>query len=142
MRRISLILFLLLAVPFASAQEKEKWQRIITLDESTVDMNVSTVVFSTGGIGRVQFRFSLTKAEVVPEMPGVKYKSFIETVEFKCAENRYRLYEITWLDRKGKIIRTDEKDASAKWKSEGGKSFIDRLYTPACQFIQEKRRNP
>jgi hypothetical protein len=142
MRSLVLVLLFLLPVPSAFAQEKEKWQRMITLDDSAVDMNVSTVVFSTGGTERVQFRFSRMKAEPVPGMPESKYKSFIETVEFNCYERLYRVYEITYFDGKGKAIRTDEKDASAKWKPERGRGFIERLYDQTCQFIQEKRRNP
>jgi hypothetical protein len=141
-RSLIVVLFFILSAPFVIAQEPEKWQRLITLDNSFVDMNVSTVVFSTGGIGRVQFRFSVTKSEPVPGMPEAKYKSFMETIEYKCNENLYRVFEITYFDGKGKTIRTDEKDASAKWKPTGGKSFIDRLTSPACRLIQEKRQNP
>jgi hypothetical protein len=142
MRPIYFLLFFLFPAPFAFAQEQEKWQRLLTLEDSVVDMNVSTVVFSTEGIGRVKFRFTLSKAEPVREMPGLNYKSFIETIEFKCEEGLYRLYDITLFDKKGEAIRTDEKDASAKWKPAKGKGFMSKLYSPACQFIREKRRNP
>src|SRR5688572_26634266 len=108
MRMISLVFVFLISTPFAIAQEQEKWQRITTLEDSVIEMNISTVVFSTGGIGRVKFRFSLSKPEPVREMPGVKYQSFIETVEFKCDERQYRLYDVTLLNRKGDPIRTDE----------------------------------
>jgi hypothetical protein len=142
MRSLVLLLFFLLPAPFAFAQEPEKWQRLMTLEDSSVDINVSTVVFNTKGSARVQFRFLLSKAQSVPEMPGAKYKSFIETIEFHCDQSLYRLYEITYFDDKGNAIRTDEKDVSAKWKPLDGKGFIDKLYGPACQLIYDKKKNP
>ena len=142
MRIIGLVLFLLLPMSSTFAQEKDKWQRITTLDGSVIEMNVSTVVFSTGGIGRVKFRFSFSKPEPVREMPGVKYQSFIETIEFKCGESQYRLFDVTLFNSKGDPIRTDEKDPSAKWQVKKPSGLMDRLYTSACQFIAEKRRNP
>jgi hypothetical protein len=142
MRIIGLVFFFLLSAPSVFAQEKDKWQRITTLDGSVIEMNVSTVVFSTGGIGRVKFRFSFSKPEPVSGMPGVKYQSFIETIEFKCSESQYRLYEVTLFNSKGDPIRTDEKDSSAKWKDMKTGKLMHRLSTSACQFIAEKRRNP
>jgi hypothetical protein len=142
MRLVCLILFFFLSAPFAFAQEKEQWQRLLTLEDTTVEMNVSTVVFSTGGIGRVKFRYTLAKAQAVPEMPGLAYKSFIETVEFKCDENLYRLYDRTFIDSQGKALRIDEREASAKWKPTDEKGFRRKLVGTGCNLIQAKRQNP
>ncbi len=142
MRVIGLIFFFLFPMPSAFAQEKDKWQRITTLEDSVIEMNISTVVFSTGGIGRVKFRFSFSKPQPVREMPGVKYQSFIESIEFKCNERLYRLYDVTLFNSKGDLIRSDEKDPSAKWKDMTSGSLMNRLFTPGCRFIDEKRRNP
>jgi hypothetical protein len=142
MRFVCLILFFLLPAPSAFAQEKEQWQRLLTLEDTFVEMNISTVVFSTGGIGRVKFRYTLAKAEPVPEMPGLTYKTFIETVEFKCDESLYRLYDRTFFDSKGKILHLDEKEASAKWKPTDEKGFRRKFMGAGCNLIQAKRQNP
>jgi hypothetical protein len=44
-------------------QPKDVWERLFTLnDNSTVDVNTSTISWSGDNLGRVRFRYSFTKA--------------------------------------------------------------------------------
>src|SRR5204863_257343 len=93
MRIFIAILLLLLLLPITNAQEKEKWKRVITFDESVVDLNVSQVSFGEGDIARVKFRTTFSK--LVPIRGGGNYKVLIEEMDFRCQERLYRLAEET-----------------------------------------------
>ncbi|HVS80372.1 MAG TPA: surface-adhesin E family protein [Pyrinomonadaceae bacterium] len=153
MKILTCALLLMPAVLFAAQGEKEKWQRVYTGEDSIIEINLSRVTFVeynvsrkvTFGysIGRVGFRTILSKPEALKEKPAVKYKSRLETIEFNCAANttRYRLYEATLLDEKGKVIKTLGWDPSAEWKEIKHGGMMDKLSGAACTLIDEKRRN-
>jgi hypothetical protein len=125
-----------------AAQGKDKWRRIYTYDDSTIEMNMSRVTFGLGDDGRVIFRTVWSKPGVLKEMPGAQYKSRHETIEFRCSERRYRVIESTFFDPKGKPIKTVELDPSTKWEFVKRGGMMERLFGPACGLIDEKRRNP
>jgi hypothetical protein len=139
-------------VLLAAQREKEKWQRVYTGEDSIIEINVSKVTFVeyedsrrvTFGynIGRVGFRTSFAKPEALKENPGVKYKRRLETIEFNCAANRYRLYEATLLDEKGKVVKTFGWDPSTEWREIKHGGMMEKLFGPACRLFEEKRRNP
>jgi hypothetical protein len=127
---------------YLTAQEKEQWRRVYTMEDAFVDINTAKVTFGERNIGRVRFRWVLAKPEALEEPPGVRYKTRLETIEFKCDERRYRLAETTLLDTKGKLIRTDEQDPLAEWKALKPGGIMEKLFSPACGLIQQKRRKP
>jgi hypothetical protein len=138
----------------SAAQEKKgTWQRVYTGEDSIIEINVSKVTFVeynasrnvtfSYNTGRVGFRTIYSKPEALKEKPGVKYKSRLETIDFNCAANtaRYRLYEATLLDEKGKVIKTFAWDPSAEWKEIKRGGVMEKLSGAACALIDEKRRN-
>jgi surface-adhesin protein E len=125
-----------------TAQERIRWQRIYTSEDSVIEMNLSTVTFGLKQIARVRFRTTFSKAQPLREMPGRKYKSRFETIEFKCSERRYRIYETGLLDSTGKPLQVYEVNLSDDWKAVRPGSMMERLSGPACNLIAEKRRNP
>lgn len=152
MRVLPCALLMMSALLIAGQREKEKWERVYTGEDSIIEINLSKVTFveyASGkvtfsyNIGRVGFRTIFSKPEVLKEKPGVKYKSRLETIEFNCAPNtaRYRLYEATLLDEKGKVIRTFGWDPSAEWKEVKHGGMMDKLSGAACKLIEEKRRS-
>ncbi len=137
---ISIIFILSTAVGIQ--EEKEKWQRVYTGDDSIIEMNVSRVTFGDKKIGRVRFHTILSRPQTLKEIPGVKYKSRVETIEFKCIERQYRVYAATLLDVKGKPIQSYEVEVSEEWKSLKAGGMMEKLFRPACKLIDDKRRNP
>jgi hypothetical protein len=139
------------AVLFAAQDQKEKWERVYTGEDSIIEINLSKVAFvgySTSkevtfayNTGRVGFRTIYSKPEALKETPGVKYKTRLETIEFNCAANRYRLHEATLLDEKGKIAKVFAWDPSAEWKEIKHGGMMDKLSVAACKLIDEKRRS-
>ena len=134
----------------AAQEKKEKWQRVYTGEDSIIEIDISKVTFVENNVpgkvtfdyhtGRVGFRTILSKPEALKEKTGLKYKSRVETIDFNCATNRYRSYEATLLDEKGKVIKTFGWDPSAEWKEIKHGGMMDKLSLAACTLINEKRR--
>ena len=72
----------------------------------------------------------------------VKYKSVIETVEFKCPERQYRVIEVKRFDSKGRVVDADQIEPVVAWKEIASGTMMDKLLEPACKIIYEKKRNP
>lgn len=142
MRVTACILLLFCLPPHITAQEKDRWQRISTFEDSTVDLDTSNVTFGTDFTGRVSFRISLSKPETVPGRKDVKYKSVIETIECRCPERLYRVFAVKRFDSKGKRVDSEETGPTAEWKSVKHGIVMGKLFTSACELIEEKRRNP
>lgn len=132
--------FMLLS--FTAAQEKDRWQRIYSSDDAAVDLNTSSVIFGADFTGRVQFRISLSKPEPAPGNKSVKYKSVIETMEFRCPDRLYRVVEVKRFDSKGNQVDTVEAKPSVEWNAVKSIGMMSKLFTHACELIYEKKKNP
>jgi hypothetical protein len=135
----ALLLLLLLPAPTAT-QEKEKWERVYTLEDATIAMNSTKVEFVEGGTARVQFRWNYSRPQSADSSSDLKYKTRVEAVEFNCARRRYRLTAFTLLDAKGKQVFSKELEpGELEWKFVKPGGMMERLLGPACKLIEEKR---
>lgn len=134
------ILFLL-PLLFYSPQEKDKWQRLYTYEDSTVEVDAANIVFSSDFTGRVRFRFAFSKSQSLAGKQ-VGYKSVIETIEFKCPERLYRIVDVKRFDKKGALLDSDDPKPSAEWEAVKTRGMMDNFLQPGCDVIYEKRRNP
>ncbi len=123
-----------LPIPIRAQGEKDRWQRVYTGEESVIDMNVSSPTFDAGHVLRVRFRTTLSKPESLKEKPGTKYKSRLETIGFKLAEERYRFYDISLLDPTGRIVQTYEAKEYDDWKVLKDGGMTRRLFDAARQL--------
>jgi hypothetical protein len=133
------IFFLLSFSP--TAQEKEQWRRVATFEDTTVDLDTSTVIVGSQFTGRVRLRFKSSKSQPIPGNTRTKSKIVIESVEFQCVEGRYRVVGVEWLDEKGNKIDESRPDQDGDWKPVKAGSVRSKLMTPSCELISEKRRN-
>ena len=140
MRLIGSILFML-PLLFYSPQEKTKWQRLYTYEDSTVEVDASNIIFSTDFTGRVRFRFAFSRLQPLAGKQ-VRYNSVIETIEFKCEERLYRVVDVKRFDGRGTLVDSDAPTRSADWENVKARSMMDKFLLPGCHAIYEKRRNP
>lgn len=140
MRRV-LISALLVLLPLASAaQEKDRWERVYTLEDATIAINATKVESSGSDTGRVQFRWNFSKPQPLEGSPDAKYKVRFEVIEFNCSRRRYRLTSFTLFDAKGKPVFSKELDErELEWKFVKAGGMMERLLGPACKLIEEKR---
>ena len=149
----SLICALLVATPFlfGAQEQKVRWQRIYSGDDSFIEMESTKVTFGSPSIGRVRFRTIYSKPQALDEK-ALSYKTRVETIEFKCELNslenewhpinatRYRLFEGALLDTSGRAIKKLDWDPSVDWKEVRFGTMMEKLSIPACKLIQEKTK--
>lgn len=117
-----LFLFLIFCASIFSAysQSKESWHRVITGDGYAVDVEESSLQFSPDRTVSGKFRTVYTKGEPLQSDPKTRYKTRIETIEFRLTDRGYRSADVSLLDEKGGVIGTSpgQKD----WRSSAGGS--------------------
>ena len=131
--RVVICLLSCFPIPILAQSEKDSWRRVYTGEESIIDVNASSLTFEAGHILRVRFRTILSKAESLNQSPGTKYKSRLETIEFKLTEKQYRLYDTSLLDAAGKAVQSYEANSSEDWKVLKG-MIMSRLFNAACEL--------
>ena len=115
-RGMGVLLGLLFYFPICTqAQLKAvNWQRVYTAEEFIIDADTGSLTFVPRNILRARFRLVYSKGEPISGNPRAKYKTRIETIDFKPAEKRYRFVEVSLLDSTGKIVQSSE-SASQDW---------------------------
>lgn len=141
MRRIQILIGLLVLLSTAQAisQEKEKWERVYTLEDATIAINATRVEFSEEGFGRVQFRWNFSKPQSVDATTDAKYKARVETIEFNCGRRRYRPMGYTLYDSRGKAVLSSKPEQPEEWRFVKAGGMMERLLGPACKLIEEKK---
>lgn len=147
MRILASILLLFTSILIAAqdkdkVEQKDEWKRVYTYEDSIIEMNATKVVFVNNNVGRVEFRTVWSKSQKIREKPGIKYKTRLETIELKCAENRYRIYQVKLLDDKGKTVDSYEMDENEEWKTPKSGGIMVRLIDFGCRIVAGKKRNP
>jgi hypothetical protein len=115
--------------PSVSAQtRKDKWLRVYTGDDSIIEVNSEGLTFNDAHTVRVLFRTILNEPEGLLGKPETKYKSRLETTEFKLNERTYRLTSATLLDTAGKVVLTHEATEKASWRVMKAGGMMSRLF--------------
>src|SRR5215831_1128563 len=134
MKPFQLTALLLISFSFVRAQKLSEWSRVYTFDESIIEMNTSRVVLG-GDIGRVTFRWTFAQPEALPGNVNSKYKSRLETVEFRCSDHLYRYYEVNLLDSNGKTISSELMRPPYTWRPIKPSTVMATISIPACELI-------
>ena len=113
-------------------QGKEHWERVYTGEGSIIEFNSSSSRFEANNVLRADFRTVLSKAESISGQPGVKYKTRLETIDFKLTQRRYQFFEIALLDSGGKVIQKRNAAASDEWRVVKPGGITERLFDVAC----------
>ena len=104
-----------------------------TGDGSIVEFNDSSSTFEAGNILRANFRTVFSNAESLGgSQSGVKYKTRLETIDFKLNERRYRFFEIALLDSNGKLVQKRTAEPADEWRVIKPGGITERLFNAAC----------
>ena len=130
----SLALSILGVSRWAFGQAKGQWHRAYTGDGSVIEVNTSTLKFAPERVLRAEFRTVFSKAESTGGDRAVKYKTRLETIDFRLKDRRYRFVEISLLDPSGKLIQTKTADGSEDWRVLKPGGITERLFNAASSF--------
>jgi len=131
---LQLVLCVFIASTWSLTYAKDPWQRVYTGDDSIIELNSTTIKFEAGRVLRAQFRTVFSNAESTSGDRGVKYKTRLETIDFRLTDRRYRFIEIGLLDAAGKVIQTKTTDASEDWRTLKPGGVTERLFNAACSY--------
>ena len=112
-------------------QTKDKWQRVYTGAESIIEINTSSLKFQPDHILRVQFRTVLSHAETLPGAADTKYKTRLESIDFKLNEGRYRIFETSLLDSNGKELQWYSTNQMREWRVLKSGGVTEKLFIAA-----------
>ncbi|HXD29641.1 MAG TPA: hypothetical protein VN643_00900 [Pyrinomonadaceae bacterium] len=127
---LSAALVLLLCLQASIRAQAETWKRVYTGEEFTVEINPASLVFEPDLV-RAQFRTILSTPETISNNSRLKYKTRLETIEFKT-DGHYRYFEVSLLDSAGKTVQSYPSSSSRDWKVLRG--FTTRLFDAARQL--------
>ena len=122
------------AARWTFAQAKGQWQRAYTGDGSVIEVNTSTLKFAPDRVLRAEFRTVFSNAESTGGVRAVKYKTRLETIDFRLTDRKYRFVEISLLDPSGKLIQTKTADGSEDWRVLKPGGITERLFEAASSF--------
>jgi hypothetical protein len=140
------VLLLVFAVTLSQTQSKPQtlpeWYRVYTFEDSIIVLNTDYVMFSSRKTGRVRFRWSFSNLEPLSGEPQVKYKYRLEEIECDCRDKRFRLHDVRSYDADGRLVRVETADPPDKWQEVRFGSMMEKLFRPACQLIELRKRVP
>lgn len=99
------ILFLLCGpVCIQAQQEKDKWHRVFTSEAFVTHINTSSLKLGPDKMLQLQSRTVVSDPVRISGSTGPKYKSTVQTVEFKLGQGQYRILDTVFLDSSGKVL--------------------------------------
>jgi len=101
-------------------QEKEKWRRVFTSEAFVTHIDTSSLKLGPEKMLQVQSRTIVSDPVRISGSTGPKYKSTVQTVEFKLGQGQYRILDTAFLDSSGKVLL--ETAGPTDWRAikEGG----------------------
>jgi hypothetical protein len=140
MKLVLAFLLMMFALPLllVLAQEKDKWKRVYTYDDSVVEINESKLKQVDERAALADFRTVYSDQQPLRGKPGVKYKSRFETIEFRCTSGQYRVTEVKLLDSKGKTIDSYQMTEDEDWKSTKSGGMMQKLLGAACGILYQR----
>jgi hypothetical protein len=129
------VLIVACAVNFVQAQaNKDQWRRVYTAQDFVTDIGVTSLELQPSYIVRARFRTILSQAESLREQPDKKYKTRVETIDFRLTANEYRVYELILLDGSGKAVWSYAPGSSENWRPYKPDGMMRRLLESALHL--------
>ena len=121
-KSITCAILLLLGGPLCirAKKENDKWQQVYTSEAFVTHINASSLRLGPEGILKIQSRTILSDPVRISRNTGPKYKSTLQTIDYKLGQGQYRISETVFLDSSGKVLL--ESVAASDWRviKEGG----------------------
>src|SRR5262249_15309662 len=87
-----------------SQKSSDKWLRVITGEDSVIDVDKSSLVLEPRQLIHADFRTTLLAEESIPEKPDVKYLTRLDSIQFNIRDGEYKILKSTLMDSAGNIL--------------------------------------
>ena len=129
----SMVVVALLVLTGLGQNNGDPWLRVLTGEDSIIDVNRLSLVLEPKQVITAQFRTRLLKSEPVPGNSGLKYESRIDFFEFDIKDQLYRISKSDLFDSSGKVVLSNTSSGPDSWKQVRGPT-AHRLFTAASQL--------
>jgi len=130
---LALIVVAVPAVKGFPQKQSDKWLRVITGEESMIDLDKSSLVLEPNQLLHADFRTTFLRDEPIPELPDTRYLTRLDTIQFNVKNEEYRVLKSTLFDPSGKVVLSSQPRNASDWKRTYG-GTNSRLYNAAIQL--------
>ena len=109
---------------------QDKWERVHTGQEYIIEINVNHLKLERERVLQAQFRTILSQPESLRGKPEAKYKTRLETIDFKLNDGKYSFAEVTLLDPSGKVLQS-YLSPTQEWRVLKPGGITERLFEAA-----------
>ncbi len=120
-------------VSVQAQQAPDKWQRVYTSEAFITDIDPSSLHFESTTL-RVQTRTILTEPASVSRDTDSKYKTALQTIEFRLDGKQYRLPETVFLDINDKVLRSSTAEDWREVRTGGVMDSVWRILSVVSPF--------
>lgn len=93
---------------------KEDWARVFTSEAFITEIDLSSLRFEGNKILRIKSRTIMSEPTSVKRDSDLKYRTVLQTVDFRLNAKEYRLSETIFLDEAGKVL---ESSTAEDWRT-------------------------
>jgi len=108
------------------------WLRVVTGDDSIIEVDRTSLVIDKNGIVRADFRTTLASREPTGAKSSETYQTRLDNVQFDTKSDRYRITLTALLDASGKTVVSHIANDANGWKAITGTGRL--LFSAASQL--------
>ena len=116
-----------------SQDHADRWVRVITDEDSTIEVNRFSLLLEPDQIIRADFRTTFTNPVLLLGEPGRSYHTRLDSIQFRLYDKRYRIRETKFVDNDGRVLSSRSTDGPNVWKSAWGRTG-SALFSAATQL--------
>ena len=129
----AMVVVALLVLTGLGQNNADQWLRVLTGEDSVIDVNRLSLVLEPKQVITAQFRTRLLKSEPIPGNSGLKYESRIDFFEFDIKDQLYRISKSDLIGSSGKVVLSNTSSDPGSWKQLRGPT-AHRLFSAASQL--------
>ena len=110
-----------------------RWLRVLTNDDSIIDVDRFSLVLEPAELIRADFRTTFTKPITPIGTSGNSYAARLDSIQFRVSDRRYQVRESKFLDASGHVVSSRSVPSTDVWNSALGRTG-SALFSAATQL--------
>ena len=130
---LNLALVGMLATTGSCQDVEDRWLRILTDDDSIIDVDRFSLVLEPAQVIRADFRTTFSKPLPPISNSGNSYMFRLDSIQFRLSDKRYQVRESKFVDASGHVVSSRPVKGADVWKSASGRTG-SALFSAATQL--------